>query len=267
MAARIFLPSFLLGVSLLTGNLRAGTLSEAHVTRIINDVKLVEPSGTAHPAKLEDVVQGDIGLRTGVKSRSELLFQDDTLSRIGPESYFRFRSGTREITLERGTLLLQVPKGLGGAKIHTAAVTASITGTTIMIEHQPNQSIKVMVLEGSLRLSVNGPLGDSLVLQPGKMVIMKPDAKRIPDPVTGDLKKVLRTSKLVNMPQGKKGNRSPLPSIGLIDKEVALQEKEKNGKELVDTNLVIAGKGTKVLLASAELQRGAGLLVPGLALS
>jgi len=253
MAPRTLLPFSLLVVACLATELHAGTLNEAHVTRVINDVRLVEPTGTTHPAKQKDVVQGDVGLRTGIKSRSELLFQDDTLSRIGPESYFRFRSGTREITLERGTLLLQVPKGLGGAQIHTAAVTASITGTTIMIEHQPRQSIKVIVLEGSLRLSVNGPLGDSLVLQPGKMVIMKPDAKRIPDPVTVDLKNLVKTSKLVNMPGTKKGRGSALPSAALIEKEVTLQDEAKKGKNLVETNLLIDGKGTKVLLASEQL--------------
>jgi hypothetical protein len=236
-----------------TAGVYAGELTEARVTRIINEVSLIEPSGSSRTAKVADVVQGEIGLRTGIKSRSELLFQDDTLSRIGPESYFRFRSGTREITLEKGTVLLQVPKGLGGAKIHTAAVTASITGTTIMMEYQPKQSLKVLVLEGSLRLSVNGPLGDSLMLLPGKMVIMKPDAKRIPDPVTVDLKNLVKTSKLVNMPGTKKGSWPALPSAALIEKEVTLQDEAKKGKNLVETNLLIDGKGTKVLLASEQL--------------
>jgi len=253
MAARIPFRGSLLGVALLTANTHAGALNEAHVTRIFNDVRLVEPTGATHAAKLEDVVRGDIGLRTGIKSRSELRFQDDTLSRIGPESYFRFQSGTREITLEKGTLLLQVPKGLGGAKIRTAAVTASITGTTIMVEHQPKQSLKVLVLEGSLRLSVNGVLGDSIMLLPGKMVIMRPDAKRIPDPVTVDLKKVVQTSRLINMPHGKKGNRAALASTALIEKEIEHQAHGKEKNDLRETNLVIAGKGTDVLLASTEL--------------
>src|SRR5437763_8731631 len=124
----------------------AGSLEEAHVTRIINEVSLVKTTGSSQPAKLNDVVSGDVGLRTGIKSRSELLFQDDTLTRIGPETYFSFRTGTREIDLKSGSLLLQVPKNLGGAKIHAAAVTASITGTTIMMEYQPKQSLKVLVL-------------------------------------------------------------------------------------------------------------------------
>jgi len=74
------------------------------------------------------------------------------------------------MTLEKGSMLLQVPKGLGGAKIHTAAVTAAITGTTRMMEYSPVKYLKVLVLEGSLRLSRNGS-HDSLVLHPGKMRI------------------------------------------------------------------------------------------------
>src|ERR1700761_4554047 len=140
----------------------AGPLTEAHVTKVINDVKLVEPTGGGRPAKVNDVVRDQIGLVTGMKSRSELLFQDDTLTRIGPETYFSFKAGTRDLTLQQGTLLLQVPKGLGGAKIQTAAITASITGTTIMMEYHPNRDLKVLVLEGSLRLSVNGRFGDTI---------------------------------------------------------------------------------------------------------
>jgi len=56
------------------------------------------------------------------------------------------------MTLEKGSMLLQVPKGLGGANIHTAAVTAAITGTTIMMEYTPGQYSKVLVLERQLAL-------------------------------------------------------------------------------------------------------------------
>src|SRR5205823_2838357 len=216
----------------------AGPLTSAEVTKIINRVSLIEPAKGARPAVVRDVVKDDLGIETGVMSRSELLFQDNTLTRLGAETFFSFKTGTRDLTLEKGSMLLQVPKGLGGAKIHTAAVTAAITGTTIMMEYVPKHDIKVLVLEGSLRLSVNGRFGDSLLLSPGKMVIMRPDAKRIPDPVTVDLKHVVHTSTLVNMGHGKKAHGSPLPSLPLIEKEIAQQEKGKRGHDLISTNLV-----------------------------
>ena len=248
----LFLLVLFLTCSLGSSRVFAGPLTEAHVTKIINSVKVVDPTSGDRNAKVNDLIHGDLGLRTGIKSRSELLFQDNTLTRLGPESYFSFRPGTRDMTLQRGTMLLQVPKGLGGAQIHTAGVSAAITGTTIMIEYLPQKTLKVLVLEGSLRLS-NGRFGDPLLLLPGKMVIMPPNAKRIPDPVTVDLKKILSTSELVNMSGDGKKKQKPLPSIALIEQEVQNQQSSKDRHRLVETNLAIWGKGTNVLLTSAQV--------------
>ena len=223
----------------------AGPLTSAEVTKIINRVSLIEPAKGARPAVVRDVIKDDRGLQTGARSRSELLFQDNTLTRVGAETFFSFKTGTRDLTLEKGSMLLQVPKGLGGAKIHTAAVTAAITGTTIMMEYSPGQYLKVLVLEGSLRLSRNG-FGDSLVLPPGKMVIMRPDAKKIPDPIDVDLAQIVRTLILVNFP-----GSNILPSMPLIQAAINDQAKELTKGTLVPTNLVM-GYGTNVVLASTD---------------
>ena len=224
----------------------AGPLTSAEVTKIINRVRVIDPVKGGHPAVVREVIKDDLGLRTGEKSRSELLFQDNTLTRIGAETFFSFKTGTRDMTLEKGSMLLQVPKGLGGAKIHTAAVTAAITGTTIMMEYVPHGYIKVLVLEGSLRLSRNGSSGDSVVLRAGKMVIMRPDAKKIPDPVDVDLKLIVKTSTLVNFSD----ESAPLPSMPLILAAINDQAKLLATKDLIPTNLVM--RGTKVILASND---------------
>src|SRR3982075_4392405 len=220
----------------------AGPLTSAQITKIIKRVRVIDPTKGGHPAIVRDVIKDDLGLQTGEKSRSELLFQDNTLTRIGAETFFSFKTGTRDMTLEKGSMLLQVPKGLGGAKIHTAAVTAAITGTTIMMEYIPRRFIKVLVLEGSLRLYRDGTFGDSLVLTPGKMVIMRPDAKKIPDPIDVDLENVVKTSALVNFPN----ETAPLPSMPLIQAAISEQAKQLTAKNLVPTNLIM-GHGTKVI--------------------
>lgn len=223
----------------LNAALSAAPLTTARVTKIINDVKLVESAQSTRSAAVNDVVRDQVSVKTGVKSRSELLFEDDTLTRIGPETMFRFTAGTRDMALDRGSMLLQVPKGIGGATIHTAAVTAAITGTTIMLENNPGKDIKVLVLEGSLRVSANGRVGDSVLLTPGQMVVMPPDAKRIPEPITVDLASVVHTSSLVNM--GGKDGDAVLPSMALIDSAIAEQAKAN----LVATNYAINGRGSK----------------------
>src|SRR5436190_10052868 len=224
----------------------AGPLTSAEVTKIINRVSVVDPAKGGHPATVRDVIKDDLGLQTGAKSRSELLFQDNTLTRVGAETFFSFKTGTRDLTLEKGSMLLQVPKGLGGAKIHTAAVTAAITGTTIMMEYSPGQYLKVLVLEGSLRLSRNGSFGESMVLHPGKMVIMRPDAKKIPEPIDVNLAEIVKTSSLINFP-----GSNVLPSMPLIQAAISEQAKEVAKGTLVPTNLVM-GHGTKVVLASND---------------
>src|SRR5438045_4796910 len=224
----------------------AGPLTSAEVTKIINRVTVIEAAKGDRPATLRDVIKDDLGLQTGARSRSELLFQDNTLTRIGAQTAFSFKTGTRDMTLEKGSMLLQVPKGLGGAKIHTAAVTAAITGTTIMMEYSPGQYIKVLVLEGSLRLSRNASFGESLVLHAGKMVIMRPDSKKIPAPIDVDLAQIVRSSTLVNFPGG-----NILPSMPLIQAAINDQAKELAKGTLVPTNLVM-GHGTKVILASND---------------
>lgn len=232
----------------------AGPLSSAQVTKIINRVSVVDPAKGAHSAAVREVIKNDLGLQTGARSRSELLFQDNTLTRIGAETFFSFKTGTRDLTLEKGSMLLQVPKGLGGAKIHTAAVTAAITGTTIMMEYIPRRFIKVLVLEGSLRLSRNGALGGSVVLHPGNMVVMQPDAKKIPDPVDVNIALIVKTSPLVNFPGG-----ASLPSIGLIEAAIAGQQGQLAKGHLVPTNLVMSG--TNVIFASNDQLARLGRLV------
>src|SRR5256886_5269205 len=224
----------------------ASPLTSAEVTKIINRVSVIEPAKGDRPAALRDVIKDDLGLQTGARSRSELLFQDNTLTRLGAETFFSFKTGTRDMTLEKGSMLLQVPKGLGGAKIHTAAVTAAITGTTIMMEYSPGKYLKGLVLEGSLRLSRNGSFGDSVVLHPGKMVIMRPDAKKIPAPIDVDLAQIVRKSTLVNFP-----GSNILPSMSLIQAAINDQARELTKGTLVPTNLVM-GHGTNLVLASKD---------------
>src|SRR5437588_8130334 len=57
----------------------AGPLTSAEITKIINRVNVIDPAKGGHAAALRDVIKDDLGLQTGTKSRSELLFQDNTL--------------------------------------------------------------------------------------------------------------------------------------------------------------------------------------------
>jgi hypothetical protein len=63
-----------------------------------------------------------------VKSRSELTFQDQSITRLGEQTIFNVGGGSRSIQLGSGQFLLYVPKNSGGAKVKMGSVTAAITG-------------------------------------------------------------------------------------------------------------------------------------------
>ena len=101
----------------------AAQLKEAQVTQVVKDVKLLPTGAAARPATVNDEVRDGIAVRTGVDSRSELKFTDQTLARLGANTLFSFSEGTRNLNLQDGAMLLRVPKGAGGAKINSAAVS------------------------------------------------------------------------------------------------------------------------------------------------
>jgi quercetin dioxygenase-like cupin family protein len=238
----------------------AAELKEARVTYMVNDVALLPPQAAPRPAKVPDVVRDGTAVRTGTDSRSELTFTDLTITRLGANTIFSFNEGTRNLDLKDGAILLRVPKNVGGAKITTAAVTAAITGTTLMMEFHPHGFIKAIGLEGVFRMYLRKRPGESVLVHAGQMVVMPADATRLPDPVDVDLKQLLKTSLLIT-------GFPPLPSATLIAQAAQTQAAEKASGQLVATNLVIFGSGTVVSLLDQtnidQISQAVVALTPG----
>ena len=223
----------------------AADLKEARVTQIIRDVKLLPNAAPARTAIVNDPVRDGTAVRTGIESRTELMFPDATLARLGANTIFSFNEGTRNLELTDGAMLLRVPKNAGGAKINTAAVTAAITGTTVMLEFHKNSYIKFIVLEGTGRVFLPGHVGESVLVHAGQMLIAKPDAKNLPNPVDVDIRKLRKTSHLIKG-FGKMGSED------LIAQTETDQDKERAEGELYETNLAIYGGGTSMILTDQE---------------
>ncbi|PYI40524.1 MAG: hypothetical protein DMC57_10010 [Verrucomicrobia bacterium] len=127
-------------------------------------------------------------------------------------------------------------------------MTAAITGTTVMVEthaltkKNKNSYYKFIVLEGTARLYLPGRLGESTLVKAGQMIIMRLDSKMIPEPVDVDIQKITQSSLLIT-------GFGPLGSETLIAFERTRQNEQKNSGQLIETNLVIYGGGTNVVLA------------------
>src|SRR5260370_178790 len=176
-------------------------------------------------------------------SRTELTFTDQTSARLSANTIFSLGKGRGNVDLGEGAMRLRVPKGGGSAKITTGAVTAAINGTTVIVEWHRNGYLKLSSLEGTARLYLKRRWGESVLVRPGQVLITNPDAKSLPDPVDVDLERLLKTSLLiVDFP--------PLGSQNLMAKESERQQRAKSKRTLIDTNLVIFGKGTLVSLTN-----------------
>ncbi len=233
------IPTHLLIAAIALGTATAADLEQASVTRVFNDVELLPPDAGARPAAVGDAVSGRTAVQTGNQSRAELTFNDQTLARLGGNSVFSFERGTRDLNLEKGVILLQVPKNAGGAKINTAAVTAAVTGTTVMVESDVDAEgkgiMKFIVLEGVMRLSLNGKLGESVLLEAGQMISVPADANSLPNPVTVDLARLMATSGLMS------DQFTPFPNEPLILEAAREQQVIKSEGSLITVDYALKG--------------------------
>jgi hypothetical protein len=106
----------------------AEELKQAKVTQVIQEVRVLPSNASPRPAAVNDNVHQGTAVQTGVQSRSELTFKDQTITRLGEKTIFSVGEGPRTIDLGSGQFLLYAPKKSGGAKVKAGPVTAAITG-------------------------------------------------------------------------------------------------------------------------------------------
>src|SRR5947209_6117317 len=145
----------------------AAELQAAHVTQIINDVKLLPGQAAARAAVVNESVSAGTAVRTGVESRTELTFSDLTITRLGANTVFAFNGAARQVDLGSGAVLVQVPRNGAEVKIRTAAVTAAITGGTALFESNKGLPTKLLMLEGIGRFYPNGHPEEAEIVRGG----------------------------------------------------------------------------------------------------
>ena len=232
----------------LSGALHAAGYSQAQITRLYNEVKVLKENVAPQTAAVGQQILPVTSVATGAGSRAELKFPDQSLTRLGANSRFTLRGDSRTLDLEKGTMLLQVPEKILGAKVRTAAVTAAVTGGTALIEYLPGGYVKLIVVEGFVDLFMNNDPSNFKQFHAGEMLIMKADSPTIPDAVDVDLKVLLKTSKLIS------GNDQSEINQDLVNQAVQAQQQKIQSGELQPTNLSIPGQGTYVVLNTDNSQ-------------
>jgi hypothetical protein len=225
-------------------NANAAQVTETRVTQVVKDVELGPPQAPPRRAAVGESVRDGDAVSTGPAGRSEVTFADQRIARLGAKTIVSFSDGTRTMNLVEGAVLFQIPKGAAGAKIKTGAITATSTGATGIIERHANFYVKCLVLEGTVRCYLTNRVGESLLVEPGQILIMKSDVTALPDPADFDIARVMKTCLLVREFQ-------PLPSQRLIESEEHKQLNLMARGTYIPSNLVIFGRGTLVTLVNS----------------
>jgi hypothetical protein len=211
-------------------------IDHAKITQVVNEVSVLNPeSKESAPAKPEAIFGTPDIMKTGADSRSEMVADDQTVTRVGANTLFSFEPKERVINLKQGSVLFQSPPGHGGGTIRTAAATASVLGTTIIVTVTRAGGFKFLVLEGKGKLTM--PNGTVRILHAGQLIVVAPGAT-MPGPILNFLLRNEVESSLLVV-----GFNNRLPSWDKIWKEIQQQE-----KEIADGQLTLPTGGTGTII-------------------
>jgi len=239
-------------VNWLPNGLSAADFEEAKVTQVVQDVKVVPAGAAARPAAVNETVRQGNAVQTGVQSRSELTYKDETITRLGEKTIYNVGKEGRTIDMGNGQFLLYVPKNKGGAKIKMGPVTAAITGTTVLGQVYPSGIVEFTVLEGSACIYV-ASVGQSLLVMPGQMVVYDPISRRLEDPVEVDLQQEFSSPLIRDFRQ--------LPSAPLIEEEIQRNHQVVAPNGDLDRAVRAAGAASIATATPDQFMRGFSSLV------
>jgi FecR protein len=216
----------LLGLFASVGYLLPAQLTQARVTKVIGDMRLLPEQGMPRAVSVNDDVRLGTRVRTGTGARGELIFADKTLTRLGADTILSLKGGPGEIELGQGVILLQVPKAVEAIKINAGVAVSAISGTA-MLKYDSNY-LTLIVLDGKARLSLEAAPRKVTLLRAGQLSVsrLRPQPAELGDISEIDLKRLMDTSLLVKeFPR--------LASQDLIEKQVQRQSEEKAKGELI----------------------------------
>lgn len=216
----------------------------ARMTYVTKEVRFQGTQNVVRQASLGDIVSAGVAIHNGAKARSELIFGNRTVARLGANTILNLTNESAAMDLHEGALLFQIPKG-SSAEITSTPIAIASKGATGIVERYRDFYIKVMLLEGELRVYIPGQIGESILMEPGQILITSPKATALPEPADFDIARAARTCRLIS-------DFSPLPSRELIAQEAGKQTRLTSSGNYIPSNLVIFGRGTLVSLVPPQ---------------
>ncbi|MEL7083410.1 MAG: TonB family protein [Cyanobacteria bacterium P01_G01_bin.4] len=146
-------------------------LTEATVDRLQNTVTVELQQEPIRYARVDDLLVPEDKLSTGAQSLAQMLFNDESLLRVGQNSVFQFIPSERQILLDRGLMMIVTPPGAGGAEIVTPTAIAGLQGSlaTFVSEEQGGDEVLEAATFTSELILYNRSRVEIGRLQPGEL--------------------------------------------------------------------------------------------------
>jgi len=186
----------------------------AKVTEAVNVVDHgPSESSVTTPASVGTSVHDGEYLKTGPKSRAEMLLPTASITRLGANTIYNYSVESNTVDLEAGTILFCKPKNASQLNVKTAEVTAGITGTTGFVSVRSDNGHKTYIfglVEGHATARANG---QAFPLGPGDILEFRPGGR--PFVFAFDLPRFVKSSPLLTR------FKSRLPNQAAIDAALA----------------------------------------------
>jgi hypothetical protein len=218
----------------------AGTSNGARITYVSNDVRIGARPGSSGRVSVGETVTAGATIESGTKARSELTFDNQTVARLGANTKLNLGAELATMELRDGAMLFQIPKG-ASAEVTAGPITITSKRATGLLERNRDTYIKLLLLEGEARVALSNRFGESMVVEPGQVLITGPKATSLPEAAYFDIVRAVRTCQLIS-------EFPPLRNQDAIGAEARKQIRLTNKGTYVPSNLVIFGRGTLVSL-------------------
>ena len=196
-------------------------------------------NGMVQRMAVASTLQGGDGVKTGSNGQTQVDAGNATI-RAGSDTDLYLKKNRDGLTLKSGIVLVSNKSKGDGFDLETESHKATSYGT-MQVSYLKDKYLKVLCVEGKVKVGLKALMGDSVTLQAGQMVTITPTEERLPEPATVNLSRLASTSALLG--PGFVVPKLTFPGGGRVSAVIAAQEqavagvgKKTKDKSMADTN-------------------------------
>jgi hypothetical protein len=187
----LILPS----LAILAAAAPSGLLAETGRVEAVRGKTSYVRDGMVRRVEVASTLKNGDGVQTGSNGQTQVDAGGATV-RAGSNTDLALKKSGNGLTLKSGIVLVSNKSQGNGFNLDTDRHQATSYGT-MQVSYLKDKYLKVLCVEGKVKVGLKALMGDSVTLQAGQMVTITPTEDRIPEPAMVNLGRVASTSALL----------------------------------------------------------------------